>query len=114
MEKLTAMCGLTCSECPAYLGTSNGDMKALEALAETWSKAYGTTLTAQDCLCNGCRAAEGPWMSHCAECDMRACGIQKGVETCAQCPEYACDKLAAFFEYVPEAKLVLDTLRSAS
>jgi len=50
-------------------------------------------------------------MSHCAECEIRACGTGKNVETCAECTDYACDKLTAFLEYVPEAKMVLDGLR---
>ena len=114
MEKLTATCGLTCSQCPAYIGTQSGDTAALEALAKTWSKVYGTTLSADDCTCDGCHSVVGPWMSHCAECDIRACGTEKGVATCAECSDYACDKLTAFFEYVPEAKLELDGLRGAA
>jgi len=111
MERMIATCGLICSECPAYVSTQNGDTTALEALAKTWSKVYGTTLLADDCTCNGCHSATGPWMSHCAECDIRACGTEKNVTSCAECSDYTCDKLTSFLEYVPDAKLVLDGLR---
>jgi hypothetical protein len=113
MEKIIAMCGLVCSDCPAYLATQSGDAAALQRVAETWSQEYGTALTADDCACNGCGALEGPWMSHCAECDIRACGMEQEIVTCAQCTSYACDKLRKFFEFVPAAEATLDGLRES-
>jgi hypothetical protein len=110
MDKLIAPCGLVCTQCPAYLATKSGDMAALDALAQTWSGEYGASLSADDCSCAGCHSMTGPWMSHCAECEIRACGTEKGVETCAECAEYACDKLVKFFEFVPDAKCTLDGL----
>ena len=112
MERLIATCGLDCASCPAYQVTREGDSKALEALAVTWSEEYGATLTAEDCACMSCHSATGPWMSHCAECEIRACGIEKGLGTCAECTDYACDKLAKFFDVVPDAKATLDGLRA--
>ncbi|MCK5248206.1 DUF3795 domain-containing protein [Candidatus Bipolaricaulota bacterium] len=111
MEKMIATCGLTCTECAAYIATKSGDAAALEALAKTWSKEYEAELTPEDCACAGCHSTVGPWMTHCAECEYRACGTEKGVETCAECSEYACDKLVKFFEFVPVAKTTLDGLR---
>lgn len=108
---MIATCGLTCTECPAYIATKNEDTAALEALAKTWSGVYGTTLSSDDCTCSGCHSAVGPWMSHCAECEIRACGTEKGMENCSECAEYACNKLAKFLEFVPEAKATLDGLR---
>ena len=114
MEKMIATCGLICTECPAYVATENEDTVALEALAKTWSAEYGDTLSADDCSCTGCHSTVGPWMSHCEECDIRACGIEKHVENCAKCVEYACDRLVKFIEFVPEAKATLDGLRGES
>lgn len=111
MEKLIATCGLTCTECPAYIATKSKNMAALEALAITWSKQYEATVSADDCTCAGCHSTVGPWMSHCAECEIRACGTEKGAENCAACAEYACDRLVKFIEFVPEAKTTLDALR---
>ena len=113
MEKMIATCGLACAECPALIATQNKDADALEALAKTWSETYEAALSAEDCACDGCHSMTGPWMSHCAECEIRACGAEKGVENCAACPDYACDKLVKFFEFVPEAKTTLDGLRGA-
>ena len=114
MERMIATCGLTCTECPAYIATKNEDTAALEALAKTWSAEYGAALSADDCSCNGCHSTVGPWMSHCAECEIRACGTEKGVENCAECMEYACEQLVKFIEFVPDAKTTLDGLRGKS
>ena len=111
MERMIAICGLVCTECPANIATKNEDTAALEALAKTWSEEFGATLSADDCTCNGCHSTVGPWMSHCAECEIRACGTEMNVENCAECAEYACDKLAKFLEFVPAAKATLDGLR---
>lgn len=114
MEKMIAACGLTCTECPANIATKNQDTDALEALARIWSEQYGAALSADDCTCNGCHSRVGPWMSHCTECGIRACGTEKGVENCAECAEYACDKLVKFLEFGSEAKATLDRLRGES
>jgi len=113
MEKMIAYCGLTCAECPAYVATKAGDEEALAKVAEQWSAEYNTQLTADDCRCDGCLSETGPWMSHCSECGIRACGVEKGVENCAHCDEYGCDKLTEFFGFVPDAKTTLDGIREA-
>jgi len=113
MEKMIATCGLICTECPAYIATRNNDVAALEALAKTWSKEYNAELTLEDCLCAGCHSTVGPWMTHCAKCEIRACGTEKGVENCSECADYACEKLAKCFEFIPEAKITLDGLRGS-
>jgi len=114
MERMIATCGLTCTECPAYIATKNNDSDALEALAKTWSQEYEAELTPEDCTCAGCRSVVGPWMTHCSVCEIRACGAGKGGENCAECADYACEKLVKFFEFVPEAKATLDKLRVES
>ncbi len=44
---------------------------------------------------------------------MRACGIEKGVETCAHCTEYPCEKLEGLWEFLEldEAQKTLDDIR---
>ena len=113
MEKMTAFCGLACTDCPALIATRAGNEEALAKVAEQWSEEYGTQLKVTDCRCDGCLSESGPWMSHCAECDIRACAVEKGVETCAHCTDYGCDKLTELFGFVPEAKTTLDAIRAA-
>jgi hypothetical protein len=111
-EKMIAFCGLTCTECPGYVATKSGDEEALKKVAAQWSEEFGGDLSIDDVRCDGCHSLEGPWMSHCSECKIRACGTQKGLANCAGCDEYACDKLTEFFGFVPEAKATLDALRT--
>ena len=52
-------------------------------------------------------------MPHSVECGIRACGVEKGVETCTECTDCACDKLTEFFGFVPDAKTTLGSLRES-
>jgi hypothetical protein len=45
-------------------------------------------------------------------CEIRKCGRARSVATCAECPDYACDKLAAFLKNVPEARANLEARRA--
>ena len=112
-EPKIAVCGLTCTSCPGFIATQSGDEQALAKVAAQWSEEFGGELSAEDCRCNGCLNPHGPWMSHCSECKIRACGVENGFETCAECDAYACDKLTEFFGFVPEAKETLDAMRAA-
>jgi len=112
-EPMVAVCGLTCSNCLAFIATQAGDDEALVKVAARWSEEYGGQLSAEDCSCNGCLSPAGPWMSHCSECKIRACGVEKAADNCALCSAYACDKLTEFLEFVPEAKQTLEAIRAA-
>ena len=37
--------------------------------------------------------------------------MKRGVDTCAECPDYACDRLAEFFACAPEVKANLEARR---
>ena len=118
MDRLIAYCGLDCAQCGAYIATQAGDTAALEAEARGWEQAYGiANVTVKDVTCDGCRDFDGKhrgyFGAHCYDCDIRACGIQRGVDTCADCDEYACEKLQSFLSTVPDAKASLESLRGA-
>jgi hypothetical protein len=113
MATLIAACGLDCSKCEAYLATQAGDLLALEAVAEKWRTEYNApAISADNILCDGCMAG-GRIIGHCSECKIRLCALERGLENCAACPDYACEQLSAFFKMVPHAKLNLDSLRSS-
>ncbi len=111
MEKMIAYCGLICTECPAYIATQANDRKQLEKVAAQWSEQFNATLTADDCACDGCQATTERHMSHCAECKIRACAIEKGVRNCAHCSGYPCQELKEFFVYAPQAQASLKQIR---
>jgi hypothetical protein len=113
MTTLIAACGLDCAQCDAYKATQAGDLLALEAIAAKWTKEFNAPgLNADNIQCDGCMT-EGRKIGHCAECQIRLCALERGLPTCAACPDYACQQLSAFLANVPQAKANLEVLRTA-
>ncbi len=105
-------CGLTCSECPAYVATQTNDVAKAEATAREWSQQFGINVSVDHVWCDGC-TAPGRKCAHCAECEMRTCATGRQLATCAPCPDSpTCAKLAGFFTMAPFAKATLDRLRA--
>jgi hypothetical protein len=112
MTTLIAPCGLDCAQCEAYLVTQADDLAGKEALAAKWSVDFNVSnMTVQDVTCDGCLATTGRHGSHCGECEIRACAIEHSLATCAQCSDYACNRLQGFFQIAPVAQVNLDALR---
>jgi hypothetical protein len=113
MEEIIAYCGLKCSECPAFVATQNDDAEELKRVAEKWSKEYQSDFKTEDVICDGCLPGHTRYCSHCSKCEIRACGIVRGVANCAYCDEYACEKLEPFLQAVPAARSELDSIRDS-
>jgi len=112
MDKIIAYCGLVCTDCPAYIATQANDQAALEQVAAQWREEYDTpNITVESVICDGCLTSAGRHCSHCFECEIRACGVERGVVNCAHCADYACEKMGVFFGIVPDARAVLDEIR---
>jgi len=112
MDKIVAYCGLVCSNCPAYIATQTDDRAALERVAAQWREEFNAPdMTVESIICDGCLTDEGRKCSHCFECQIRACGMERGVVNCAYCDDYGCDKLEGFFGFVPDARATLDAIR---
>jgi hypothetical protein len=111
MDKIIAICGITCTECPAYIATQSNDDELRTKTAGEWSKMFNAEIKQEDINCDGCNTP-GKKIQHCTECEIRACGIDKGLMNCSQCSEYACEKLTEFFGQVPGAKETLDKERN--
>jgi hypothetical protein len=107
-----AYCGLNCDECPAYMATLSGYKYSKEKIAQEWSKIYDADISPEDINCSGCNSKKGIHFSHCYECSIRLCAIERSIDTCADCEEFACVDLKDFFELVPEAKQNLEKLRN--
>jgi hypothetical protein len=113
MNRIVAYCGLICTDCAAYIATQADDRAALEQVAAQWREEYNAPhITVESVICDGCLDG-GRKCSHCSECEIRACGVARGVVNCAHCPDYACDKLEAFFGFVPPARTVLSEIRQS-
>ena len=113
MDKMIAYCGLVCTDCPAYVATQADDRAALERVAAQWREAFNAPeITADSIICDGCLGSNGGRLSgYCYECEIRACGVERGVVNCAHCDEYGCEKLEGFFGHASEARAVLDEIR---
>jgi hypothetical protein len=112
MNKIIAYCGLVCTDCPAYVATQADDRAALEQVAAQWRQEYNApNITVESIICDGCLEDNGRKCGHCAECDVRACGVARGVANCAHCDDYGCEKIERFFGFAPGARAVLDEIR---
>ncbi|HDL85140.1 MAG TPA: DUF3795 domain-containing protein [Candidatus Acetothermia bacterium] len=111
MEKMIAYCGLVCTECPAYIATQADDREQLVKVAAQWSVEYDATLTADDCVCDGCLATTDRHIGHWDECKIRVCASDKKVRNCAHCTDYPCSELKGLFSFAPHAQAALDQIR---
>ena len=112
MEKMIAFCGLVCTECPAYLATQRDDDALRAKTAAEWSTMFGASIPPEAIHCDGCHAVGGRLFRHCTVCEVRLCGLQRKVLTCAHCDDYGCERITAFFKMAPEAKASLDAIRA--
>jgi len=110
MEKMLAVCGLVCSECPAFLATRSNDDEKRKEVARAWSS-DDHQYSPNDINCDGCLATDGTLFGFCHECEIRSCGLEREMENCAHCEEYACEKLDSMFDSASQARKNLDEVR---
>jgi hypothetical protein len=110
-EKILGYCGITCSECPAYIATQKNDDALRRETAKKWSEMFKSDIKPEDINCDGCPTDSRRLFHHCGVCEIRRCAREKKVKNCALCAEYACQRLSAFLAQVPEAKSTLEELR---
>ncbi|MEN6425309.1 MAG: DUF3795 domain-containing protein [Phycisphaerales bacterium] len=111
--KVLGMCGLDCAACGAYIAHKTNDQALRVKTAAEWSKQFNVTMKPEDINCVGCLRTKGPQIGHCAECEIRKCGLAKKVKNCALCKDYPCDKISKFIAQVPPAEANLDEVRRA-
>lgn len=93
-----AYCGLYCASCGQYQKTLSGELSLDDPMS-----------------CMGCKSKKVS-ASWCAECHLKSCAREKGVEFCYQCAEFPCEEIVKFkddplypyhgevFEYMEEIK----------
>lgn len=97
-NKFLAICGLDCAKCDAFIATKNNDDKLREKTAKDWTERYKISrpdrspLKPQDINCAGCLSS-GPLFLYCTQCQIRKCGIKKGIKNCKECKDYRCEQL---------------------
>ncbi len=111
MDKMVAFCGITCSECPAFLATQKDDDNERKKIAEMWSKQFNEEIKPEGINCDGCLLESDRLFSYCRVCEIRKCAQEKEVKNCAYCDDYVCEKLNNFFDHASEAKVTLEEIR---
>lgn len=105
MNPMIAYCGLDCTQCDAYIATINDDQALREKTAEHWAALNNAPILPEHINCMGCRV-EGAKTVFCEHlCTVRACALEKQLETCADCVDMdRCDKLGAIHTNNPDAR----------
>ena len=112
MNKMTGMCGMDCSVCPAHIATVNNDDSGRAEVAAMWSKMFNAVINPSDINCDGCMSGSERLFGHCKNCETRLCGIEKKLDSCAECGSYSCGKLDALLAMLPAtARENLESLR---
>ena len=112
-----AYCGLACHTCPIYLATRQTNreeqIRMRIEIVRQCKGHYRRDYTLEEITdCDGCQTEGGRLFSGCSSCRILKCAKEKGLETCAQCSEYACEDLTTLFKMDPTAKTRLDMIRN--
>ncbi len=116
MNTMTAYCGLLCNSCPIHLATLENNRDVQESMRKSIAgmcyENYGLNLGPDDISdCDGCRSGTGRLFSGCGDCGIRDCAIGKGLDSCALCPDFACEKLDRVFHEDQNARILLQKMR---
>ena len=111
-KKMIGFCGITCNDCRAFIATQRNDTELKKEVAKAWSTEK-EILKLEDIDCDGCLATGRRLFKFCEICEVRRCGHEKGVENCAYCGEFPCQKLSAFWKSfkTTKAKATLEGIR---
>jgi hypothetical protein len=117
MAEMVAYCGLICRTCPIYVATrqenKGAQFKMRTEIVRLCHEHYGMNYTIEDITdCDGCRTEGGKLFSPSNKCRIRKCAKEKGVENCAYCTDYACERLDAIFKTDSTAKTRLDEIKN--
>lgn len=93
--EILGRCGYRCDLCPAYQPNIKS-MADKQKVRDGWAEYLDFHISAEEVGCVGCwnegRHAYG-------SCPVRPCVIQRGIENCALCADFACDKLQSTMEF---------------
>ncbi len=97
-------CGLYCAACPILAATVKGEV---EAKAAAWD------LPAEDIVCHGCKTKVNAGIS--ADCVMRLCARDRGLDFCVECDDYPCGTVQTFqHDRLPHHTLTAPNLEAIS
>ncbi|NQU83841.1 MAG: DUF3795 domain-containing protein [Parcubacteria group bacterium] len=113
INKKFSMCGLDCTECPAFIARENNDDKLRKKTAEKWAKEFNAPeIKPENINCLGCLSLFEPLFNHCKVCEVRKCGLERKLKNCGECREYDdCKKVNSLHKEIPFGKAVCDEIR---
>ncbi len=88
-EEVLTLCGYRCDLCQFYRKNIKSE-KDKERVSRDFNRIFGYYVKPEDAECVGCKN-EGKHVT--PGCAVRSCALKKGVENCAHCSEFVCDKL---------------------
>ncbi len=87
MDAMIGYCGYNCAGC----GARSDDPAVRAKLVEAWRRYLGhEAYTVENVHCNGCK---GGGLLADRSCQARPCAVARGVEICAECPDFPCPKV---------------------
>ena len=107
-EKYICYCGLYCENCAVLAKVAPASKVLYEEMRKAGFEAIIPLIPGgdgfwpflkgmvEDGLCVSCKEGSGN-----PGCDVRVCAQEKGIETCALCEKYPCEKFDAFFQGYP-------------
>lgn len=114
---MLAYCGLQCDNCPIFLASRETDESKKhwmrEAISNAFFEQYDINMPPDEVSdCDGCNTITGNVFPGCYKCSVRACARKRKFESCAQCPDFSCEKLEKLFLLEPSAKMRLEKIRN--
>jgi len=92
MEPILTRCGYRCDLCQAYKPNVEADPSAQQKMSDGWFKYFGFRIPPEEILCDGCMEVNPRLLDK--DCPVRPCVLEIGLENCAYCEDYICEKLA--------------------
>jgi hypothetical protein len=103
MQPILTRCGYRCDLCLAYRPNVDKYPDNQQKLSDGWFNYFGFRIEPADILCDGCMAEQPKLIDQ--GCQVRPCVLEKGLDNCATCDEYVCDKLKERIVVYEEVKL---------
>jgi hypothetical protein len=102
MGTILTRCGYRCDLCLAYKPNVEANPANRQILSDGWHQYFGFRLPPEEIYCDGCMADNPKLIDQ--SCPVRPCVIEKGLENCAQCEQYVCEKLTERLVVIEEVQ----------
>ncbi len=106
---MMSVCGVMCSQCPAYHAGEKGPGYQ-RRVVEAWRRIYGLSEIPKHITCGGCLGSDEALFHSSRHCRARRCCRSKGFANCAECPEPSCADLEAAQKVWDEVPALAESL----